>query len=89
MKQSYPTAYADDLKDMWENIGKVVGLWQTAQEKEVEETKKIWERTFDEPYEKAGGGIAMAKPPIYWETSDVDVNTKYKSMIPRFLLEVI
>ncbi|KAG4186962.1 hypothetical protein ERO13_A08G101064v2 [Gossypium hirsutum] len=86
--QSYPTAYADDLKDMWENMGKVVGLWETVQEKEVEETNKIWERTFDEPYEKAGGEIAMAKRPIYWEISDVDVNTKYKSMIPRFLLEV-
>ncbi|PPR99438.1 hypothetical protein GOBAR_AA21224 [Gossypium barbadense] len=51
--------------------------------------------TFDEPYEKAGGGIAVGmekvvlpNPPIYWEVSDVDVNTsKYKSMIPRFLLE--
>ncbi|KAG4135580.1 hypothetical protein ERO13_D08G224700v2 [Gossypium hirsutum] len=86
--QSYPTAYADDLKDMWENMAKVVGLWETVQEKEVEETNKIWERTFDEPYEKAGGEIAMAKRPIYWEISDVDVNTKYKSMIPRFLLEV-
>ncbi|KAL4303511.1 hypothetical protein GQ457_10G013210 [Hibiscus cannabinus] len=90
--QSYPTAYVEDLKDMWGNMRKVVGLWETVQEKEVEETKKVWERTFDEPYEKAGGGVAVefdkGKPPIFWEISDVDVNSKYKSMIPRFLLEV-
>ncbi|XP_022745896.1 uncharacterized protein LOC111296107 isoform X1 [Durio zibethinus] len=85
--QSYPTVYVEDLKDMLDNVGKVVGLWETVKEKEVEETKKLWERTFDQPYEKAGG-IAVAKPRIYWEVSDVDVNTKYKSMIPRFLLGV-
>ena len=96
MNQSYPTVYVEDLKDMWDYMGKVVGLWETVKEKEVEETKKLWERTFNQSYEKAGGGIAveldkvnLAKPPIYWEVSDVDVNTKYKSMIPRFLLEVI
>ncbi|KAK8701574.1 hypothetical protein V6N13_019961 [Hibiscus sabdariffa] len=66
-------------------------IWETVQEKEVEETKKVWERTFDEPFEKAGGGVAVefdkGKTPIFWEISDVDVNSKYKSMIPRFLLE--
>ncbi|EOY11551.1 Uncharacterized protein TCM_026691 isoform 1 [Theobroma cacao] len=92
--QSYPTVYVEDLKDKWDDMGKVVGLWETVKEKEVEESKNLWERTFDQPYEKAGGGLAVeldnlkAKRPIYWEVSDVDVNTKYKSMIPRFLLEV-
>ncbi|TYH46295.1 hypothetical protein ES332_D11G326500v1 [Gossypium tomentosum] len=94
--QSYPRVYVEDMKEMWDNMGKlVVGLWETVEEKQVEETKKLWETTFDEPYEKAGGGIAVGmekvvlpNPPIYWEFSDVDVNTtKYKSMIPRFLLE--
>lgn len=95
MNQSYPTVYVEDLKDKWDDMGKVVGLWETVKEKEVEESKNLWERTFDQPYEKAGGGLAVeldnlkAKRPIYWEVSDVDVNTKYKSMIPRFLLEVI
>ncbi|KAH7847265.1 hypothetical protein Vadar_023938 [Vaccinium darrowii] len=28
------------------------------------------------------------KPPVYWEVVDDDVNTRYKSMLPRFLLEV-
>ncbi|XVE89612.1 hypothetical protein DITRI_Ditri20bG0009800 [Diplodiscus trichospermus] len=93
--QSYPTVFVEDLKDKWEYVGKTVGVCERVKEKEVEETKKLWERTFDQQYEKAGGGLAveldkviLAKPPIYWEVSDVDVNTQYKSMIPRFLLEV-
>ncbi|KAL5783858.1 hypothetical protein ACOSP7_008887 [Xanthoceras sorbifolium] len=92
---SYPTVYAEDLKDMWADMGKVTGLWGTVKAKEVEETKKLWEKTFDQPYEKAGGGLGMefngvasVKPPVYWKVSDTDVNTKYKSMVPRFLLEV-
>lgn len=73
-------------------MGKVVGAWEAVKENEVEETKKPWERTFDEPYEKAGceaiGGVLKVKPPIYWEVTNIDVNTKYKSLLPRFLLEV-
>ncbi|XP_031252461.1 uncharacterized protein LOC116110372 isoform X2 [Pistacia vera] len=93
---SYPTVYAEDLKDMWDEMGKkVVGVWDTVKPKEVEETKKLWERTFDQPYEKAGGGLALeldgtasVKPPVYWNVSETDVNSKYKSLVPRFLLEV-
>ncbi|KAJ0079811.1 hypothetical protein Patl1_22336 [Pistacia atlantica] len=92
---SYPTVYAEDLKDMWDEMGKkVVGVWDTVKPKEVEETKKLWERNFDQPYEKAGGGLALeldgtasVKPPVYWDVSDTDVNSKYKSLVPRFLLE--
>ena len=76
-------------------MGKIVGLWETVRSKEVlEETKKLWERTFNQPYVKAGGTIefggvaSIVKPPVYWEVSDTDVNTKYKSLLPRFLLEV-
>lgn len=58
----------------------------------IEETKNLWEEIFDQPYEKAGGsaiGRALAvKPPFYWEVTDTDVNTKYRSLVPRFLLEV-
>ncbi|KAJ9185959.1 hypothetical protein P3X46_005526 [Hevea brasiliensis] len=92
--QSYPTVYAEDMKEMeGEILGKIVGMWQTVKEKEVEETKKVWEKAFDQPYEKAGGtiefhGLAPFKPPVYWEVSNSDVNTKYKSLLPRFLLEV-
>uniref|UniRef100_A0A2C9VBW7 GRPD C-terminal domain-containing protein n=1 Tax=Manihot esculenta TaxID=3983 RepID=A0A2C9VBW7_MANES len=53
-----------------EVLGKIGGIWETVKEKEVEETKKVGEYAFDQPYEKA------------------DVNTKYKSLLPRFLLEV-
>lgn len=73
-------------------MGKVVAAWEAAKENEVEETKKLWERVLDQPYEKAGGvangGAPKAKPQVYWEVSDIDVNTKYKSLSPRFLLEV-
>lgn len=70
--------------------------WESAEEDEIEETKKLWEQTFDQPYEKAGGHIALTRkgigseePMLYWEVFDSDVNTKYKSLAPRFLLEVV
>lgn len=76
-------------------MGKVVTVWESVKEKEMKETKILWERAFDQPYEKAGGEavldldrVNLVKPPVYWEVSDTDVNTKYKSMLPRFLLEV-
>ncbi|XP_075660078.1 glycine-rich domain-containing protein 2 isoform X2 [Castanea sativa] len=93
--QSYPTVYAEDLKEMEGDMGKVVTVWESVKEKEMKETKILWERAFDQSYEKAGGEVVLdldrvnlVKPPVYWEVSDTDVNTKYKSMLPRFLLEV-
>lgn len=86
--------YAEDLKDMWDEMRKVVGVWETVKPKVAEETKTLWERTFDQPYEKAGSGLvlelegsASLKPPFYWNVSDTDVNSKYRSLVPRFLLE--
>lgn len=71
---------------------KVSGAWDAVKEQYVEETKNIWEEIFDKPYEKAGGAVNLldidVKPPFYWVVSDNDVNLKYKSMVPRFLLEV-
>lgn len=73
---------------MW----KIVGAWEAVKLNEVEMTKKLWEKTFEEPYEKAGceavSGVQKIKPPIYWKVTDLDVNTKYKSLLPRFLSEV-
>ncbi|KAH0728441.1 glycine-rich domain-containing protein 2 [Solanum tuberosum] len=90
--QSYPTAYTLDTKGLEEEMRKVVGGWENVKEEDVENTNKLWERIFDQPYEKAGGlAIGKAvdlKPPIYWEVTDTDVNAKYSSMLPRFLLEV-
>ncbi|KAK4339693.1 hypothetical protein RND71_041155 [Anisodus tanguticus] len=90
--QSYPTAYTLDTKGLEEEMRKVVGGVEVVKEEDIEETKELWERIFDQPYEKAGG-LAIGKPvdvkpPIYWEVTDTDVNTKYSSMLPRFLLEV-
>ncbi|KAK4282754.1 hypothetical protein QN277_014094 [Acacia crassicarpa] len=95
--QSYPTVYMEDLKalglegDMW----KVTPIWETPEEENIEAIKKLWDRAFNQPYEKAGGGLSFALDkvatvysPVYWEESDTDVNTKYKSMLPRSLLEI-
>ncbi|KAM6577902.1 hypothetical protein CsatB_029739 [Cannabis sativa] len=93
--QSYPTLYAEDLREIDSVVKKVVSVWETVNKNEVEETKNLWETTLDQPYEKAGGeidfnldGVIPVQPPVYWEVSDTDVNTKYKPMQPRFLLEV-
>ncbi|KAJ7973314.1 Glycine-rich domain-containing protein-like [Quillaja saponaria] len=93
--QSYPTIYLEDLNELEGEMGKVVTVSETPNEKEFEETKKLWEGAFDQPYEKAGGAVALTlqgssseESPVYWEESDTDANTKYKSMHPRFLLEV-
>lgn len=90
--QSYPTAYTLDTKGLVEEMIKVVGACEAVKEEDIEDTEKLWERIFDQPYEKAGG-LAIGKavdvrPPIYWEVTDTDVNAKYSSMLPRFLLEV-
>lgn len=89
--------YLDDLKALAveSDLRKVVTLSETPKEKDFEETKKLWDRAFNQPYEKAGGelpftleGVTSIKSPVYWEESGTDVNTKYRTMLPRFLLEV-
>lgn len=75
---------------------RVVGPWDhSVKEEDIQETKKLWEATFDQPYEKAGGRLAAdlrggiaVQTSVYWVVSDSDVNIKYKSLHPRFLLEV-
>ncbi|KAG6588570.1 Glycine-rich domain-containing protein 1, partial [Cucurbita argyrosperma subsp. sororia] len=92
--QSYPTVYAEDVKEMQGELAKVVRFGETVKPKELEETKKLWHKTFGQSYEKAGGEVIMelgrvvtSKPSVYWEVSS-DVNSKYKSMTSRFILEV-
>lgn len=90
--------YVEDLKALALDgeLQKVVAtLSETVKEKEFEETKKLWDTAFNQPYEKAGGEVALTlegvipfKSPVCWEGSDTDVNAKYRSMLPRFLLEV-
>ncbi|KAJ4968808.1 hypothetical protein NE237_015509 [Protea cynaroides] len=89
--QSYPLAYAGDMKEMEGDLAKLVGVWDSVNGEDIKATKELWEKTFDQPYEKAGATLDQtlsAKSPIYWEISDYDINRKYKSMEPRFLLEV-
>lgn len=95
--QSYPTVYAADTKHVEDELLlKVVGPWDpSVKEEDIEETKLLWEATFDQPYEKAGGSIAVdllggfaVQSLVYWLVSDSDVNINYKSLRPRFLLEV-
>lgn len=93
MNQSYPTIYAGDL-EIKDITRKVVGVWEKVKEEDVEAARKLWESIYNQPYEKAGGQVIMdlgdvsIQPPVHWEVSDCDVNTRYKSVIPRFLLEV-
>ncbi|KMT14251.1 hypothetical protein BVRB_4g076070 isoform B [Beta vulgaris subsp. vulgaris] len=95
---------AVDILLMWlthqhvedELLLKVVGPWDpSVKEEDIEETKLLWEATFDQPYEKAGGSIAVdllggfaVQSLVYWLVSDSDVNINYKSLRPRFLLEL-
>ncbi|KAL7600308.1 hypothetical protein Lser_V15G24173 [Lactuca serriola] len=87
--KSYPTAYTMDGKEM----EKVVGSGESVKEEDLEVTKKLWEKVFDQPYEKAGcsaigGAGGLNPPPLHWEVTDTDVNVKYRPLLPRFLLEV-
>ncbi|PIA61273.1 hypothetical protein AQUCO_00300659v1 [Aquilegia coerulea] len=89
--QSYPLTYAEDVKGIEADLEKMVGIWDPLKDGDIEATKKLWEEVFDQPYEKSGAMldqiVGSLKPPVYWAVSDVDVNSKYKSMEPRFLLE--
>lgn len=89
--QSYPNIYSIDIEELEDHMGKASGAWDAVKEQYVEETKNTWEEIFDKPYEKAGGAVNLldinVKPLFHWDVSDSDVNLKYKSMVPRFLLE--
>ncbi|KAF9604023.1 hypothetical protein IFM89_001383 [Coptis chinensis] len=90
---SYPLIYAKDVKKIEGELGNRIGIWDTFKDEDVEGSKKLWEEVFDEPYEKAGAMLdceiaGSLKPPVYLVVSDTDVNSKYKCMEPRFLLEV-
>ncbi|KAK1319749.1 hypothetical protein QJS10_CPB04g00878 [Acorus calamus] len=92
--QSFPAAFERDMKAIGGGLeGKVVGFGETAEEGGLESTREMWERAFDKPYERAGSVILVgpgpAELPVFcWEASEVDVNRRYKTMEPRFLLEV-
>ncbi|CAA0815602.1 Protein of unknown function (DUF1399 [Striga hermonthica] len=92
--QSYPTVYAADVNEFEGDFDNIVGPCETVKEEEIEQTKKLWEKIYDQPYEKAGGKaigrpIITNEPPFYWDVTYADINTRYKSLMPRFLFEVI
>lgn len=95
--QSYPTVYKDDVDEMLEEMTrKVVQVGEKVEKTEVETTKELWDRYFNQPYEKAGGELSIIanesglsnNTMFYWPVSDMDVNTAYKSIRPRFVLEL-
>ncbi|WZY72364.1 hypothetical protein YC2023_004604 [Brassica napus] len=95
--QSYPTIYTEDVGEMSEEMmRKVVRNGEAVEKSEVETTKKLWNRYFNQPYEKAGGELTVVanesprrnNTMFYWPVSDIDVNTAYKSIRPRFVLEL-
>ncbi|KAL0836354.1 hypothetical protein Bca101_088243 [Brassica carinata] len=95
--QSYPTIYTEDVGEVLEEMmRKVVRNGEAVEKSEVETTKKLWNRYFNQPYVKAGGELTVIanESPLrnntmfYWPVSDIDVNTAYKSIRPRFVLEL-
>ncbi|KAJ9538272.1 hypothetical protein OSB04_031005 [Centaurea solstitialis] len=94
--KSYPTAYAMDVKEMEGSTKKVIESEESVNDEDLEAMKQLWERAFDQPYEKSGcpaiggsrGGDGLKPPPIHWAITEVDANTKYRQLLPRFLLEV-
>ncbi|KAF8100596.1 hypothetical protein N665_0220s0001 [Sinapis alba] len=95
--QSYPTIYTEDVGEMLEEMmRKVVQNGEAVEKSEVETTKKLWNRYFNQPYEKAGGELTAItnesrlrnNTMFYWPVSDIDINTAYKSIRPRFVLQL-
>lgn len=96
--QSFPASYAMDMvtMSMNENVAKMlVNFGEVASEEAVESTRALWEDAYDEPYDMAGsevdaGAVSAAREAFYWApaASEEDVNRLYKSLQPRFLMEV-
>lgn len=91
MLKSFPRRYEGDVKDMEGDLERVAGVWDGVGEEEVQVTRKLWERAFGQPFERAGAtldGVFAKKWPVYCDVSDADVNRKYEALEPRFLFEV-
>ncbi|ONK61697.1 uncharacterized protein A4U43_C08F32630 [Asparagus officinalis] len=90
--KSFPLSYAKDLDEYGNLDEKIVGFADQVSEEELEETRRIWEDAFDEPYERSGALFNPMSSPsrvfFNWDASDANVNRVYKGLQPRFLLEV-
>ncbi|KAF3779339.1 Glycine-rich domain-containing protein 2 [Nymphaea thermarum] len=80
--QSFPASYHRDVGDM-----EMFGDWECMKEEDVKATCRLWEATFDHPYERAGVTFNRTRSPVYWEASAVDVNRGFKSLEPRLVTE--
>ncbi|OEL22269.1 hypothetical protein BAE44_0016713 [Dichanthelium oligosanthes] len=96
--QSFPVSYAKDMVAMSirDNVAKVgVPYGEVVSDEEVESTRALWEDAYDEPYDMAGSevdaaAVSAAREAFYWApaASEEDANRLYKSLQPRFLMEV-
>ncbi|GJN31929.1 hypothetical protein PR202_gb20389 [Eleusine coracana subsp. coracana] len=96
--QSFPTSYATDMASMaiMENVAKlVVRFGEEVGEEVIVRTRTLWEEAHDEPYDMAGSevdaaAVRAAMEAFYWETaaSEDDANRLYKTLQPRFIMEV-
>lgn len=79
-----------------DNVAKVgVCYGEVVSNEAVRTTKELWEDAYDEPYDMAGsevdvGAVSTAREAFYWvpAASEEDANRLYKSLQPRFLIEV-
>ncbi|KAK8967683.1 hypothetical protein KSP40_PGU003618 [Platanthera guangdongensis] len=91
--QSFPGRYQADMGEMGDFWRRVVGFgdWKGTEEA-AEKTMIVWEAAFDEPYERAGAAVDLTASPgrllFNCDASASDVNGVYKSLQPRFLMEV-
>ncbi|XP_066306292.1 uncharacterized protein [Miscanthus floridulus] len=96
--QSFPVCYATDMLAMGirDNVAKVgVGYGEVVSDEVVGRTRGLWEDAYDEPYDMAGsevdaGAVSAAREAFYWvpAASEADANRLYKSLQPRFIMEV-
>lgn len=54
MLQSFPSRYEGDVKEIEGDLERVAGVWDAVREEEVQVTRKLWERAFGQPFERAG-----------------------------------
>eukprot|EP01018_Ginkgo_biloba_P004606 Gb_23373 [translate_table: standard] len=106
--QSFPVAYARDIHEFdgaFDGVAIERGPNARGQEDEyVQETARLWETIYGQPYEKAGATFQDIQPKplsipkvlaqtnipraIYWEPQDIDVNKIHHVLKPRFVMEV-
>lgn len=85
-------SYAKDSNEAGDLDKKIIGIGDQASETQMDETRRLWEEAFDQPYERPGALFNPVNSPgrifLNWEPSDVDVNKVYKTLRPRSLMEV-